>query len=58
MEGVCRFVSPYMRYNASPAKRTRNVKKNMVVVQRLRDFFPDNRDSLTKAGAPAHVDSP
>jgi hypothetical protein len=47
-----------MRYNASPAKRTRNVKKNMVVVQRLRDFFPDNRDSLTKAGAPAHVDSP
>ena len=38
----------YMRYNSSRSKRKRQVNKNVVVVERLRDFFPENRDSLTK----------
>jgi len=38
----------YMKYNSSRSKRKRQVNKNVVVVERLRDFFPDNRDSLTK----------
>lgn len=42
------FASPYRRYNSSRSKRKRQVNKNVVVVERLRDFFPDNRDSLTK----------
>ena len=39
---------PCRRYNSSRSKRKRQVNKNVVVVERLRDFFPDNRDSLTK----------
>lgn len=42
------FASPYRRYNSNRSKRKRQVNKNVVVVERLRDFFPDNRDSLTK----------
>ena len=38
----------YMRYNSSRSKRKRQVNKNVVVVERLRDFFPENRDSLNK----------
>ena len=38
----------YMRYNSSKSKRKRQVNKNVVVVERLRDFFPENRDSLNK----------
>ena len=38
----------YMRYNSSRSKRKRQVNKNVVVVERLRDFFPENRDSLYK----------
>ena len=42
----------YMRYNSSRSKRKRQVNKNVVVVERLRDFFPENRDSLTKGQYP------
>jgi predicted secreted acid phosphatase len=35
--------------NSSKSKRGKQVNKNMKIVERLRDFFPDNRDSLTKA---------
>ena len=38
----------YMKYNSHRSKRKRQVNKNVVVVERLRDFFPDNRDSLTR----------
>ena len=38
----------YMRYNSSKSKRKRQVNKNVVVVERLRDFFPENRDSLNR----------
>jgi hypothetical protein len=38
----------YMRYNSNKSKRKRQVNKNVVVVERLRDFFPENRDSLNK----------
>ena len=38
----------YMRYNSTRSKRKRQVNKNVVVVERLRDFFPENRDSLTR----------
>ena len=38
----------YMRYNSNKSKRKRQVNKNVVVVERLRDFFPANRDSLNK----------
>ena len=38
----------YMKYNSNRSKRKRQVNKNVVVVERLRDFFPDNRDSLTR----------
>ena len=33
----------YMRYNSNKSKRKRQVNKNVVVVERLRDFFPQNR---------------
>ena len=38
----------YMQYNSNKSKRKRQVNKNVVVVERLRDFFPENRDSLNK----------
>ena len=38
----------YMRYNSNKSKRKRQVNKNVVVVERLRDFFPENRDSLNR----------
>ena len=38
----------YMKHNSNRSKRKRQVNKNLVVVERLRDFFPDNRDSLTR----------
>jgi hypothetical protein len=37
-----------MRYNSNKSKRKRQVNKNVVVVERLRDFFPENRDSLNR----------
>lgn len=40
--------APWWRYNSNRSKRKRQVNKNVVVVERLRDFFPDNRDSLTR----------
>ena len=42
----------YMRYNSTRSKRKRQVNKNVVVVERLRDFFPENRDSLTRGAHP------
>jgi hypothetical protein len=38
----------FMRYNSNKSKRKRQVNKNVVVVERLRDFFPENRDSLNR----------
>ena len=38
----------YMQYNSNKSKRKRQVNKNVVVVERLRDFFPENRDSLNR----------
>ena len=38
----------YMRYNSNKSRRKRQVNKNVVVVERLRDFFPENRDSLNR----------